>query len=163
MQATTASVLEILFEGAPGLRLRCQPEPGESIDHVLDRAEGIARSMPEDAQIELLNAHPRIGAAPSSVSAMSYAEQGYDRDPGTSELQARLDRLNEEYERKFGFRFCVFVAGRSRAEIADLMESHMDAKRQDELHRALTDVFAIARDRATKLSISNVEEARADR
>ena len=151
MGAATHSVLEILFEGAPGLVLRCQPEPGESTAHLLDRAERVARSMPEQAQIELLNAHPRIGALPSSVSAMSYAEQGYDRDPGTAELQARLDRLNDEYERRFGFRFCVFVAGRSRAEIADVMESHMDASRDAELNRALTDVFAIARDRAAKL------------
>jgi 2-oxo-4-hydroxy-4-carboxy--5-ureidoimidazoline (OHCU) decarboxylase len=150
METGTHAVLDILFEGAPGLRMRCQPEPGESVYELLDRAERIARSMPEEAQIELLNAHPRIGAPPSSVSAMSYTEQGYDRDPGTAELQARLDRLNEEYERKFGFRFCVFVAGRSRAEIAELMESHMDADRDDELDRALNDVFAIARNRAQK-------------
>ena len=158
MEATTHSVLEILFEGAPGLTLRCRPEPGESVAHLLGRAEEIAREMPEDAQIELLNAHPRIGALPSTVSAMSYAEQGYDRDAGTADLQARLDRLNDEYERRFGFRFCVFVAGRSRAEIADVMESHMNADRDEELDRALTDVFAIARDRARKL-----EEAPADR
>ena len=154
MEAATHSVLEMLFEGAPGLVMRCQPEPGESVTHLLDRAEAIARSMPEQAQIELLNAHPRIGALPSMVSAMSYAEQGYDRDPGTAELQARLDKLNDEYERKFGFRFCVFVAGRSRAEIAGVMESHMDASRDAEIDRALTDVFAIARDRATKLPSS---------
>ena len=162
MEVATHSVLEILFEGAPGLVMRCQPRPGESVADLLRRAETIARSMPEDAQIELLNAHPRIGAQPSNVSAMSYVEQGYDRDPGTTELQARLDRLNDEYERKFGFRFCVFVAGRSRAEIADLMESHMDASRGDELRRGLTDVFAIARDRATKLS-NTTQEGSEDR
>ena len=161
MEAATHSVLEILFEGAPGLLMRCEPRPGEPVSTLLNRAEAIARSMPEEAQIELLNAHPRIGAAPSSVSEMSYAEQGYDRDPGTNELQARLDRLNDEYERKFGFRFCVFVAGRSRAEIADVMETHMDAARDDELDRALTDVFAIARDRATKLA--SAEEGQEDR
>ncbi len=138
--------------------MRCEPRPGESVAALLDRAEQIARSMPEEEQIELLNAHPRIGAAPSTVSALSHAEQGYDRDPGTDELQARLDRLNDAYERKFGFRFCVFVAGRSRAEIADVMESHMDADRDEELDRALTDVFAIARNRAEKLR--RLEESR---
>ena len=157
METGTHSVLDILFEGAPGLAMRCQPQPGESVFDLLHRAEAIARSMPEQEQVELLNAHPRIGAQPSTVSALSYAEQGYDRDPGTTELQARLDALNEQYERKFGFRFCVFVAGRSRAEIADLMERHMDANRDDELDRALTDVFAIARNRAEKLTTTNEE------
>ena len=92
-------------------------------------------------------------------SSYSTPIQGYHRDNGTAELQARLDRLNDAYERKFGFRFCVFVAGRSRADIAEVMESHMDADRDEELDRALTDVFAIARNRAEKLD-APTEEAR---
>ena len=152
MEATTHAVLEMLFEGAPGLVMRCEARPGESVATLLERAEQIARSMPEEEQIALLNAHPRIGADPSTVSALSHSEQGYDRDPSTDELQSRLDRLNDEYERRFGFRFCVFVAGRSRTEIAEVMESHLDADRDEELDRALTDVFAIARNRADKLT-----------
>ena len=50
MQSTTHSVLEVLFEGAPGLVMRCQPEPGESVGNLLNRAEEIARSLPEDEQ-----------------------------------------------------------------------------------------------------------------
>jgi len=34
--------------------------------------------MPEDEQIELIDAHPRLGAPPASVSALSHREQGYD-------------------------------------------------------------------------------------
>ena len=48
--------------------------------------------MPEDEQIELIDAHPRLGAPPASVSALSHREQGYDRD--TTEAIAELDRLN---------------------------------------------------------------------
>ena len=36
--------------------------------------------MPEAEQIELIDAHPRLGAPPATVSAASYREQGYDRD-----------------------------------------------------------------------------------
>ena len=86
------------------------------------------------------------------MSPLSYREQGYDRDPGTAELQARLDTLNDAYEREFGFRFVVFVNGRSRAEIADVMERHIGADRTAEKTRALRDVIAIARSRATKLA-----------
>jgi len=45
------------------------------------------------------------------VSTHSYREQGYDVDPGTVELQQRLDALNDAYEARFGFRFVVFVNG----------------------------------------------------
>jgi chloramphenicol 3-O phosphotransferase len=142
-----------LFEGAPSFvrRLLAEPSVGP-LDELLDRAERVAVEMPEDEQIELLNAHPRIGAAPPSVSALSYREQGYDRDPGTAELQARLDRLNDEYERRHGFRFVVFVAGRPRNEIAHRMEELVGAPRDAEMWRGLRDVIAIAHDRANKLS-----------
>ncbi len=122
------------------------------MDDLFYQAEWTALTMPEDEQVELINAHPRIGAAATTVSALSYREQGYDTDTGTAELQARLDALNDEYEDAFGFRFVVFVNGRSRAEIADIIEQHMDADRTAEKTRALRDVIAIARSRATKLA-----------
>ena len=156
MAATTPDLLATLFERAPRFVARLVQHEGEPIETVLDRADDVAQAMPEDEQVELLNAHPRIGAVPSTVSALSYAEQGYDSDPGTDDLQARLERLNEEYERRLGFRFVVFVAGRSRSEIADVMETRMSASREEELARGLSDVVAIARDRLAK--VTAVEE-----
>ena len=144
-------VLAQLFEGAPRFVARLAAEPVESWSGLLDRAESIALNMPEDEQLELLDAHPRIGASPADVSAMSFREQGYDRDPGTTELQARLDRLNSEYEQGNGFRFVIFVNGRSRAEIADVLERHLGAEREEEKRRALLDVVAIARHRLANL------------
>lgn len=139
--------LSTLFEGAPRFVARLAGEHANSWDELLDRAERIALEMPENEQIELLNAHPRIGARPASVSAMSFREQGYDRDPGTAALQERLDRLNEAYEMHFGFRFVVFVNGRSREAIADVMQTHLSADREQEKQRGLQDVVAIARSR----------------
>jgi 2-oxo-4-hydroxy-4-carboxy--5-ureidoimidazoline (OHCU) decarboxylase len=151
--AADPAELAALFEGAPSFVARLQAVAADgSLAELLERAEAIALAMPENEQIELLNAHPRIGAAPGSVSAHSYREQGYDHDPGTAELQARLDALNEAYERRFGFRFVVFVAGRSRAEIAQLMERHLAAEREAEKEHGLRDVVAIARDRAARFS-----------
>lgn len=143
--------LALLFEGAPRFVARLSAEPAATEDELLDAAEDVALGMPEDEQVELLNAHPRIGAAPASVSAMSFREQGYDRDSGTEELQARLDQLNDEYEQRFGFRFVIFVNGRTRAEIADVMPEHLEAQRNYEKERALRDVISIARSRLTKL------------
>ena len=144
------ALLQTLFENAPRFVERLTRESADSYDALIDRAQELAAQLPEDEQIELIDGHPRIGAMATSVSAASYQEQGYDRDPGTAELQRRLDDLNDEYERRFGFRFVIFVAGRPRSEIADVMESRMSASRQDELERALSDVFAIARDRLKK-------------
>ncbi len=69
-----------LFEGAPRFLDRLEAAgPFESTDLLFHVARDIAHAMPEDDQIELIDAHPRLGAPPGTVSAMSYVEQGYDR------------------------------------------------------------------------------------
>ncbi len=161
-----------LFEGAPGFVNRLALDrPFDSDAALLERARVIVLTMPESEQIELLDAHPRIGAPPATVSALSFREQGYDRDTvatgvsdDTEEEAARrqlaidLERLNTTYEARFGFRFVIHVAGRSRAEVARLMEGHLAADREQEKRRALLDVVDIARERLRR--ICGVEEAR---
>ena len=113
--------------------------------------------MPEDEQLELIDAHPRLGAPPATVSALSHVEQGYDRD--TTEAIAELERLNVEYEARFGFRFCVFVDGRSRPELVPVLEAALHAERDAEIRRALGDVVAIARDRAGRRAAATSSRA----
>jgi 2-oxo-4-hydroxy-4-carboxy-5-ureidoimidazoline decarboxylase len=147
--------LAALFENAPRFVERVSGQHADSLGELLDRAELIAREMPEDEQVELIDGHPRIGADPATVSATSFREQGYDRSPASTdrELADRLAQLNDAYEDRFGFRYVVFVAGRPRSEIAALLESRLDADRHEELERALRDVFAIARDRLAKMNV----------
>jgi 2-oxo-4-hydroxy-4-carboxy--5-ureidoimidazoline (OHCU) decarboxylase len=134
------------FEGAPRFLARlaaARPFGDEST--LFARAAEIALAMPADEQIELINAHPRLGAPPASVSASSFREQGYDRD--TTAAIADLERLNADYEERFGFRFCVFVNGRSRPELVPVVDAALGSDRDAEIRRALGDVVAIARDR----------------
>src|SRR5262245_5027570 len=145
------ATLDALFERAPRFVDRLAAEDVPTWDALFDRADDITLAMPMDEQTELLNAHPRIGAAASSVSALSYREQGYDREPGTAALQERLDRLNDEYEKRHGFRFVIFVNGRSRDEIADLMPEYMVQPTEEERMRGLGDVIAIARSRLARM------------
>ena len=110
--------------------------------------------MPEEEQIELIDAHPRLGAPPGTVSAMSFVEQGYDRRAGTSgdvDVAAELERLNDAYEARHGFRYCVFVAGRPREALLPGMAAALEADRTTELHRALDAVVDIAIDRYAKV------------
>jgi 2-oxo-4-hydroxy-4-carboxy--5-ureidoimidazoline (OHCU) decarboxylase len=138
-----------LFEGAPRFLDRlAAARPFGSWDALFAAAERIALAMPEDEQVELIDAHPRLGAPPATVSRHSFAEQGYDRD--TTDAIAELARLNAEYEARFGFRYCVFVNGRSRRALVPELEAALSRDRAAERARALRDVVAIARDRASK-------------
>jgi 2-oxo-4-hydroxy-4-carboxy--5-ureidoimidazoline (OHCU) decarboxylase len=148
------ATLEALFEGAPRFLDRLEAAgPFESTDLLFHVARDIAHAMPEAEQIELIDAHPRLGAPPGTVSAMSYIEQGYDRGTAAPlDVAAELDRLNGAYEAKHGFRYCVFVAGRPREDLLPGMAAALDVDRTTELHRALDAVVDIAIDRHAKLS-----------
>ena len=154
-----------LFEGAPRFLARlAAARPFRSTAALFDEARAIAHAMPRDEQIELVDAHPRLGAPPGSVSALSFVEQGYDREAADaaaeterSHVAAELDRLNAAYEEQFGFRYCVFVAGRPRAALLPEFEAALGRAPDAELHRALDAVVDIAIDRHAKLSR---EEAR---
>jgi 2-oxo-4-hydroxy-4-carboxy--5-ureidoimidazoline (OHCU) decarboxylase len=143
-----------LFEGAPRfLRRLAAARPFGSVDALFERAREIATSMPEEEQIELVDAHPRLGAAPVSVSALSYVEQGYDKPAdATPSVAAELERLNAPYERRFGFRYCVYVAGRSRETLLPEFRAALTADRAAELRRGLGAVVDIARDRYDKVA-----------
>jgi 2-oxo-4-hydroxy-4-carboxy--5-ureidoimidazoline (OHCU) decarboxylase len=144
-----------LFEGAPRfLDHLAAGRPFAAYADLWPRALAIARAMPERDQLELINAHPRLGASPAEVSGLSYREQGYEREAADLEagrVATELDRLNRDYEARFGFRFCVFVNGRSRAALVPAMETALTADRTVEIRRALGDVVAIAADRARTL------------
>ncbi len=145
-----AAAVAPLFEGARGFVGRlAMARPFGSVELLFETARRIAHAMPIAEQVELIDAHPRLGAAPGDVSALSFAEQGYDRDgerPG-ADLATELEQLNDAYEARFGFRYCVFVAGRSRAALLPGLVAALDADRDAELDRALDAVVDIARDR----------------
>jgi len=148
-----------LFEGAPRFLARlAAARPFGSDERMLTRARAIAGTMPEDEQVELIDAHPRLGAPPGSVSALSFVEQGYDSEAADRAAEAErervateLARLNAAYEDRFGFRYCVFVAGRPRAGLLAGMARALAVDRDAEIRRALDDVVAIATDRLARL------------
>jgi 2-oxo-4-hydroxy-4-carboxy-5-ureidoimidazoline decarboxylase len=152
-------VIGTLFEHAPRFLARLDAAgPFATMDELFATARRIAHEMPEDEQVELVDAHPRLGAPPGTVSAMSYREQGYDRAAGTAgdapavDVAEELQRLNDAYEARFGFRYCVFVAGRPREALLPGMAAALHGDRSAELHRALDAVVDIAMDRHAKLS-----------
>jgi 2-oxo-4-hydroxy-4-carboxy--5-ureidoimidazoline (OHCU) decarboxylase len=111
------------------------------------------RSQLSDAErISVVNAHPRIGAPTQTLSALSAKEQGgaaaSNVDPAV--LQKLLE-LNEAYEKAHGFRFVVFVNGRSRAAIVPIMEARIGNPTDRELDMAISEMMDIARDRLRKL------------
>ena len=128
-----------LFEG----RTRLVDRLAE-VEDPLGQADDVLAAMSEEEKLEALDAHPAIGAR--RLSARSAAEQGSDADPT---ILSELAYLNRVYEEKFGFRFVVFVHGRSKREILEVLRERIARTPEDELDTGCRELVAIARDRWT--------------
>jgi 2-oxo-4-hydroxy-4-carboxy-5-ureidoimidazoline decarboxylase len=133
--------LSELFEG----RTRLVELLAET-DHPLERADAVLAQLDDEAKVEALSAHPAIGQR-SGLSERSAAEQGSDTDPA---VLSELAYLNQVYEEKFGFRFVVFVAGRPKSEILEVLRDRIANRREEELDTGCRELVAIARDRWTR-------------
>ena len=133
----TVEQLAELFEGRTRL-----VEKLAGRENPLTTASEVITELNEDEKLEALNAHPAIGAR--SLSARSAAEQGTDDAP---ETLAELERLNAEYENRFGFRFVVFVNRRPKSEIVPILRERLERTREEELDTAARELVAIAEDR----------------
>ena len=133
----TAEQLAELFEG----RTRFV-ELLATVEDPLGQARELAYELTNDEKKDVLDAHPAIGARPTS--ARSAREQGTDDDP---DMLAELEGLNRAYEEKFGFRFVVFVNRRPRREIIPILRERLERTRAEELQTGVDELVQIAVDR----------------
>ena len=129
----TVEELTPLFSGRTRLvdELAAREDP-------LGLAEEVALALPEEDQVAALATHPRIG------------EPSAEQRGAEPEVLAELELLNDEYERRFGFSFVVFVDGRARAELVPVLRARLARTREEELRAGLKALCKIARDRWTR-------------
>ena len=114
--------------------------PYRSTAELIAQMRAVLPALTEMEKVETLNAHPRIGEDPSRLSTRSHREQGDDTLP-------ELERLNAEYERRFGFRFVVFVNRRPKSEIVEVLRRRLGRSRAEEMDEGLHAIVDIAEDR----------------
>jgi len=135
------TTIEEALEGSTPLAEKVRAGgPYDSTDDVIARMRAMLATLTESEKVATLNAHPWIGEKPGRLSTRSLQEQGNDALP-------ELDRLNAEYERRFGFRFVVFVNRRPKAEIVEVLRQRLRRSREQELEDGLRAIVDIAEDR----------------
>jgi 2-oxo-4-hydroxy-4-carboxy--5-ureidoimidazoline (OHCU) decarboxylase len=137
----TVAQLAELFEGRTSLVVRLA-----ELENPLEHAEDVLGTLSYEEKLEALDAQPAIGQR-AGLSARSAAEQGEDADPAVLD---ELERLNREYEATFGFRFVVFVDGRPKTDIVDVLRARSARSKEEELDTGCRELVAIARDRWTR-------------
>ncbi len=104
-------------------------------ENPLGVAREVALELSEEEQAEALAAHPRIGET---------SPEQHGDDPA---VLAELADLNRAYEKRFGFRFVVFVNRRPRSAIVPVLAERLARTREEELATGLDELVSIAVDR----------------
>jgi 2-oxo-4-hydroxy-4-carboxy-5-ureidoimidazoline decarboxylase len=137
----TGDELAELFEGETRLVERLA-----EVEDPLGQADRVLARLTDEEKVEALSAHPAIGQR-QGLSERSAAEQGTESDPA---VLSELAYLNQVYEEKFGFRFVVFVAGRPKREVLEVLRERIANTREEELDTGCRELVAIAKDRWTR-------------
>jgi 2-oxo-4-hydroxy-4-carboxy--5-ureidoimidazoline (OHCU) decarboxylase len=140
---TFNAAVAMLFEPAPRFAAwLAAARPFANDEAFLKAAALIAHRMADEEQVELINAHPRLGAR-NRLSDASRREQGAEDEA----VDRELAELNAAYEARFGFRYLVYVAGRPREALLPEFRAALQRDRVYEKRRALDDTLAIAANR----------------
>jgi len=149
--------LESVFERSPTLVERLAPRvtDEDSAENIVEKARVIIEGLPEKDQIAILDAHPRIGAPLSTLSEPSRREQGAEAE---ASVLRELMTLQAQYERAFGFRFVVYVAGRSKEQLLPVLRERMTRSRGSELRAGIDEFLAISLDRMRRQHEAELRE-----
>jgi 2-oxo-4-hydroxy-4-carboxy--5-ureidoimidazoline (OHCU) decarboxylase len=135
------TTIEEALEGSTPLAAKVRAGgPYRSAGEMVDQMRAVLPALSEEEKVATLNAHPRVGEDPGRLSARSLNEQG-------TEVLPELERLNAEYERRFGFRFVVFVNRRPKREIVEVLRRRLRRSREEEMNEGLRAIIDIAADR----------------
>jgi len=140
------TTIEEALEGSTPLAKKVKAGgPYRSGAQLIAQMRAALPTLTDEEKVATLNAHPRIGEDLERLSTRSLKEQGADRLP--ADQLPELRRLNDEYERRFGFRFVVFVNRRPKTDIVKVLQARLRRTREEELQEGLRAIVAIAEDR----------------
>jgi 2-oxo-4-hydroxy-4-carboxy-5-ureidoimidazoline decarboxylase len=110
---------------------------------------------PED-WLEAFSSHPKIGEtkAASAVSQQAQAWSGQEQasiQQAAEETLDELTRLNEEYEKKFGYIYIICATGKSSEEMLEILKQRMTNAPDDELMTAAAEQAKITELRLRKM------------
>ncbi|KAH3664419.1 hypothetical protein WICMUC_005804 [Wickerhamomyces mucosus] len=148
-------ILNHLFEPHKSIHEYLNPLLSKSYSSYIEfidlcRKEFLKLDPTEDLTKDIISSHPRLGIPRQVLSQHSKNEQKNLQDDSSV---GEFIQLNEYYENTFpGLRFVLFVNGRNKLEIKELLLQRIQRKNySEEVRDALNAMCDIATDRYKKL------------
>jgi N-carbamoyl-L-amino-acid hydrolase len=152
--AEAVALLDGIYEHSPWIAQRALPaRPFRSLAHLKHALVQALAASSTDEQIGLIRAHPEL-AGKAMVSKTLTAESTNEQSKAgltdcTPEEFAKIQKLNADYNAKFGFPFILAVrgprgTGLAKREIIDTFERRLFNHPEFELGEALRNIHRIA-------------------
>jgi N-carbamoyl-L-amino-acid hydrolase len=152
--AEAVALLDGIYEHSPWIAQRALPaRPYRSLAHLKHALVQALAASSNDEQIGLIRAHPEL-AGKAMVSKTLTAESTHEQSKAgltdcTPEEFAKIQKLNADYNAKFGFPFILAVrgprgTGLAKREIIDTFERRLFNHPDFELGEALRNIHRIA-------------------
>jgi len=147
-QERFVQALDGLFEGPPCIVAQAwHQRPFADLNHLLQTLCSIMHAAPVAQQIMLLCAHPDLvgrAALAGTLSPASASEQAAAQlDRLTPEEVATFQRLNAQYQQRFGFPFVICARENKKESILAGFASRLPHTREQEITLALAEVAKI--------------------
>jgi allantoicase len=122
--------------------------PFSNIDEFEEAADRVWALCSREDWLEAFAAHPKIGQR--SNNEWSRKEQAGTNEP-TADIQAALERGNEQYAKKFGYIFIVCATGKTASQILENLQQRLANDSESELYHAAEQQQLITHLRLRKL------------
>jgi 2-oxo-4-hydroxy-4-carboxy-5-ureidoimidazoline decarboxylase len=139
------AILGSIVEGSPWAAARAWARrPFASLESLHQAMITEVLTASRDEQLDLLRAHPDLGAGTQMTAASAGEQAGAGLDRLTPTEFAQLHALNTAYREKFGFPFLLAVKGSTKHDVLAALTARLPATVQDECAEALRQVSRIA-------------------
>ena len=144
-RAAFVEALDWIFEDSPWVAERAWARRPFASPEALQQAMiDVVQQASEREQLALLRAHPDLGTRARVSDASTDEQRGAGLDRLDVAEYERLQRLNGEYRRRFGFPFLFAVKGSTKEDVLTALEARVRRSRDEELAEALRQVYRIA-------------------
>jgi OHCU decarboxylase len=128
--------------------------PFHTLEALADAASDVWQALAPQDWMQAFAAHPRIGAslnARGSRAAMWSTDEQSGVTTADASIRSELERLNGEYESRFGHRFIACATGLSAEELLSAMRARITGDPSQELTIAASEQARITELRLYKL------------
>ena len=149
-QAEFASALGAIFEHSPWVPERAWPKrPFTSVDALHTAMCNALADAGESDQLRLIRAHPQLASKAAVRGELTLASNSEQGGAGLLECSAEefdlLNKLNDQYQQRFGFPFILAVRGHTRASVIANLQKRVGNERAVEQDEALQQIERIAK------------------